>query len=120
MRTSKSPQQEPPFVYLRDVLPDLVDLLRLDLLRIGERTLAGQIKDLRIYGRCCDASPCGRFYCLPMEERRELYRRKQSRTVGMEYTVANGKIVEVETLSPEVDLVLRSLFPEPEDMRGHE
>src|SRR5437868_3802384 len=110
MRKSQAPQCAPRFVYLGDVLPSLVVALRADLRKIGERELAEQVKDLRIYGRCCDVSPCGRFYCLPKDERRELYRRKQTRNVGMEYVVANGKILEVETLLPEVDTVLRSIF----------
>jgi hypothetical protein len=100
---------------LRDVLPDLVNVLRTDLRKIGERSLAEQIKDLRIYGRCCDGRPCGRFYCLPKAERQELHRRKQTRNVGMEFVVANGEILEVETLSSEVDRTLRFIFPEPEE-----
>jgi hypothetical protein len=111
MRKSTVPQPHPPFVYLRDVLPSLAINLLADLRKLGERDLSEQISELRIYGRCCDASPCGRFYCLPTDERRELHRRKLTRTVGLEYTVANGRIVEVETLSPEVDAALKAVFP---------
>lgn len=111
MRKSKTPQPHPLFVYLRDVLPSLAADLRADLRRIGERDLSEQITELRIYGRCCDASPCGRLYCLPRDERQELYRLKRTRNIGLEYTVADGRIVEVETLSPEVDAVLKSVFP---------
>lgn len=70
--------------------------------------------DLRIYARCCNCSPCGRFYCLPREERREVYRKGLTYNVGLELTVAKGKIVTVETLLPEVDSVLRRIFPDPE------
>jgi hypothetical protein len=114
MRKSKSPPPPAPFVYIRDVLPELVRVLRADLRKIGERTLAEQIPDLRIYGRCCNASPCGRFYCLPQGERRELYRKRLTRNVG-DLTVAEGMIVEVETLLPEVDAILSTIFPDPEN-----
>lgn len=115
MRKSKRPSPPAQFVNLRDVLPELVGILRADLRKIGERTLAEQIPDLRIYGRCCNASPCGRFYCLPRYERRELYRKRLTRNIGLELIVAKGKIVEIETLLPEVDTVLRQIFPDPED-----
>jgi hypothetical protein len=78
------------------------------------KELADEVADLRVYGRCCNASPCGRFYCVPREERRELHRRGLTRNVGLELTVAKGKIVEVETCSPDVDAALQLVFPDPE------
>ena len=113
MRKSKRPPPPAQFVYLREVLPELAKVLRADLRRIGERALAEQIPDLKIYGRCCNAPPCGRFYCVPEKERRELHGKGLTRNVGLDLTVAKGKIIEVETLLPEVDAVLRQIFPDP-------
>lgn len=115
MRKSKRPPPPAEFVFLRDVLPDLARVLRDQLRKSGERDLAEQIQELRIYGRCCDATPCGRFYCLPKEERRRLQREGRVRSVGGgEIYAANSGIVEIETLLPEVDEVLRRVFPEAE------
>jgi hypothetical protein len=107
-----------PFVYLRDVFPDLVRSLRDWLRRIGERALAESIRELRIYGRCCDAPLCGTFYCLPLDERRRLHRMGRVRNIGMEILATKDQIVEVMTCLPEVDAVLREIFPEPEKSPG--
>ena len=115
MRKSRRPSPPARFVYLRDVFPELAKGLRADLRKMGERTLAEEIPGLRIYGRCCNSSPCGRFYCLPQEERRELYKKRLTRNIGLELIVAKGKIVEVETLLAEVDAVLSEIFPDPEN-----
>ena len=115
MRKSKTPSPPAPFVYLRDVLPELAKSLSLDLRKIGERALAEQVSDLKIYGRCCNSFPCGRFYCVPQEERQEPYRRGLTRNVGLELIVAKDKIVEIETLLPEVDAVLQRVFPNAEN-----
>jgi hypothetical protein len=96
------------------VLPDLAKWLRAYLRKMGEKELADGVPELRVYGRCCDASPCGRFYCLPKNERSELPRRGLTCNVGLELTVAKGRIVEVETCSPEVDAALKLVFPIPE------
>src|SRR5690242_6437873 len=103
VRKSKpSPPRIPPapefFVYLRDVLPSFADDLKVMLRKTGDRDLAAKIDDLRIYGRCCDRRLCGRFYCLPREEREELYRRKQTHMRG-DFILAGGEILEVETYS---------------------
>ncbi len=115
MRKFEKPPPPPDFVFLRDVLPELARLLRDQLRRDGERALGEQIQELRIYGRCCDATPCGTFYCLPLDERRKLYKERRVRSVGTgEIYAAKNRIVEVGTLLPEVDAVLREIFPEPE------
>lgn len=102
------------FVYLREVLPDLAEWLRDHLRKMGDGQLADSVAEVRIYGRCCDASPCGRFYCLPTEERRELHRKGLTQDLG-EVTVARGRIVELETCSIEVDTVLQAVFPTGEN-----
>ena len=118
MRKSKTPPAPAPFVFLRDVLPELAKLLRADLLKIGQRELAEQIADLKIYGRCCDASRCGTFYCLPPNERTTLRRTGRQRAIGDMVTL-NGRIAQVDTCLSEVDSVLRNVFPEPESLTRH-
>jgi hypothetical protein len=109
MRKAKTPPPPAPFVWLRDVLPDIAKALRADLRQIGQKGLVAQVRDLRIYDRCrCGSVPCGTFYCVPQAELRELGR--QAVDVG-DVSVAKGRIVRVETLSPEVDAVLRRMFP---------
>ena len=111
------PTQKYPTARRSRLLPDLGALLRADLRKVGERALAEQIADLRIYGRCCDASPCGTFFCLSKEERRNLYRKRLAHTVR-DLIVAQGRIAEVITCSADVDTVLRQIFPEPEGLDG--
>ena len=115
MRKVEGPTAPAPFVHLRDVLPALAPLLRAGLRKIGERDLADQIQELKIYGRCCDASPCGTFFCVPKDERRNLHSKGLAHSVG-DFVVANGRIAEVTTCSSEVDTVLRQIFPEPEGL----
>jgi hypothetical protein len=111
MRKSKRPPPPAPFVYLRDVLPQLAADLRHSFRQEGERELADQIHDLRIYGRCCDGSPCGCIFCLPGDERRHLSVHGRKLEWVADCIVVDRKIVEVETFSAEVDAVLRSVFP---------
>lgn len=112
MRKDRKPEDDAPFVLLRDVLPDLAKRLRGSLRKAGHRDLAKQVQELRVYGRCCDASPCGRFYCFPPKERQELWRKGIALDLpGVDVTVARDLIVAVETLDPEVDRALKLVFP---------
>jgi hypothetical protein len=116
MRKEKWPPVDPPFVYLRDVLPELAEELRVRLRRVGERALSEQVRELRIYGRCCNASPCGRFYCLPQEQRRALILKGLARDLfGVDVTVAKSRIIAVETLDSNVDAALSRIFRRPEN-----
>lgn len=118
MRRDRKPEVHPPFVLLRDVLPELVKQLRVSLRKAGYRDLSEQVQELRVYGRCCNASPCGRFYCAPEDERRALWRRGIAAGVpGVDVMIARGRIIEVETLDPDVDMVLRQIFPQAEGDR---
>ena len=91
-------------------LPELAKTLRADLRKIRQAGLADQVVDLRIYDRCrCDSPNCGTFYCVSEQERKKLA--GHGHDIG-DVTVANGRIVRVETLSPEVDRVLRRIFPD--------
>lgn len=109
MRKSKRPPEQPPFVLVRDVLPEISTLLK----RVLHKTeYAAQVPDLRIYGRCpCGGPNCGTFYCVPAIDYKELAR---SGTDGLldPVTIAKGRIIRVETLDPKVDAVLDDLFPE--------
>jgi len=113
MRKSQRPPEPIPYVLLRDIFPELVTELEWSLRKRRKRELAARIRDLRIYGRCDCGSGCGTFYCLPPDDRRKL----SPGASGLEdplYVAANGEILEVETLDPEVDAVLAMLFPDPD------
>jgi hypothetical protein len=114
MRKSRRPTPPPTFLFVREVLPQLAKSLQSDLSMRGRADLAAQVPDLRIYGRCpCQRPGCGTFYCAPSKEYARLAR------VGSDtwdpVTVAKGKIIRVETLDPEVDAVLKRLFPDSEN-----
>jgi hypothetical protein len=110
MRELKPTTPSASSILLREVLPEIAKALRADLRKIGRVDLAEQVFGLRIYDRCRCASPnCGTFYCAPEQERMDLA--GHGTDVG-DVTVAKGKIVRVETLSPDVETVLRRIFPE--------
>lgn len=107
-RQQTQPQQSPSFL-VRDVLPDIAELLRRAL---RKTVVAEQVADLRIYGRCpCGAPACGTFYCVPPEEHGKLVRHHGSDGSLDPVTVSNGRIITVQTLDPQVDAVLDRLFP---------
>ena len=110
MTKPKQPPALPSFVLLREVLPDLVKMLEAELRKMGQRKLGEQLRDLRIYGRCpCERLECGTFYCVSEEEMKRLAGFLDATYTPV--TIANGKIVSVETFDPKVAAVLRSLFP---------
>ena len=110
MRKSKRQPEQPPYVLVRDVLPDTVEFLRRLL---QKTTLAEQVRDLRIYGRCpCGGPDCGTFYCVPPNDYERLAKRHGTDGKLDPVIVSNGKIIAVETLDPKVDAVLDQLFPD--------
>ncbi len=110
MSKSSRSSSPPDFVFVRDVLPHLEKLIEAELRRIGQRKLAAQVPEMRIYGRCpCRAPSCGTFYCVPPAEYERLA--PFGAEIG-EVTVAKGKIIRVETCESTVDAVLDRLFPD--------
>ena len=108
MRKSKRPPPHPPFVFAREVLPELSAQLKTIL---QKTEFALQVPDLRIYGRCACGSHCGTFYCVPPDEYRRLA--PFSNGVFDPVTVDKGRILRVDTLGdPAVDAVLQGLFPD--------
>ena len=116
MRNSKTLRPPVPYVLLREILPEFCEKLEARLCAIGQRQIAKQVPELRIYGRCpCSSRQCGTFYCVPPEEQQSLSGRGHDVD---DVTIAEGKIVRVETLDPAVDAVLGRMFPTPDRASG--
>lgn len=99
---------------LRKIFPTLAHELEVDLRRAGRRDLSDQVSSLQILDRCrCGEAHCGTLICrLPDENR--LHGRHEGTILlehGANVDVAEGVIMSVETLSPEINAVLVGLFP---------
>lgn len=100
----------PPLLF--EIFPQLARGLVRDLRRAGREDLANQLAGLRVADRCrCGALACGTLLS------------SASTTVGNggvdatlmlgngNVSVSRGQIVSIETLSPEIEAVLRQLLP---------
>lgn len=117
MRKSKRPPPPAPFVFLRDVLPEIAKELKASLWKQRYRTFAEQVSDLRMYRRCpCGDEHCTTFYCLPPDEEAKLMGHAYHLGIS-EVMVAKGKIVCVDLgVDAEIHDVLTELFPEPDEL----
>jgi len=108
MRKSKRPVEQPRFVFVRDVLPEISTLLKRVLHKIE---LAAQVHDLRIYGRCpCGGPNCGTFYCVPPDEYKRLLRFGSDGSIDP-VTVALGRSFVLRLLTPVLKPFLFCYFP---------
>jgi len=110
VRKSKRLPPPPVSFSLLEVLPELALALRHGLRKHGYRELSDKLAELRIYGRCECGRPCGTFYCPSAEERQRLFRHGEW-IDGDVFFVAQGRILEIQTLDKNVDAVLVELFP---------
>ena len=107
-RKSKQYVAPPRHPLLTDVFPALARQILLDLRKLKRLDLADQIKTLEI-GR----DHCGTFDTMPLAERQKL--RGDSGAMfpmcGVILTETKGHIVNIETLDPQVESILRQLIP---------
>lgn len=113
-RKSKQYVAPPRHPLLTDVFPALARQILLDLRKLKRLDLADQIKTLEIVGRCrCGRDHCGTFHTMPLAERQKF--RGDSGAMfpmcGAILTEAKGHIVNIETLDPQVESILRQLIP---------
>jgi hypothetical protein len=99
---------------INDLFPDLAKQLVRDLRKLKRTDLAEQVMNLRIVDRCrCGSEPCGTFYTQETESRQRMAKHATDIMLkcGAILTEAQGRIVEIQTLDPQVDDVLRQVIP---------
>lgn len=99
---------------INDLFPDLAKQLVRDLRKLKRTDLTEQVMNLRIVDRCrCGSHACGTFYTEEAESRKRIAKHATSITLkcGANLSEAQGRIVEIETLDPQVDDVLRRVIP---------
>jgi hypothetical protein len=99
---------------VHELFPELASRILRDLRRLKRTDLAEQVANLSIVDRCrCGSEACGTFYTQADEFRNRLPKHGTDIMLecGANVTEVNGKIVEIETLDPQVDETLRRVLP---------
>ena len=97
-----------------ELLPDLAEQIFHDLRQLKRNDLAGQVMNLRIVDRCrCGSEACGTFYTQEAEFRKRTptHGNDIMLNCGANVTEVDGRIVEIETLDPQVNRTLCRLIP---------
>jgi len=99
---------------VHELFPELADQVRRDLRKLKRIDLAEQVMQLRIVDRCrCGSEACGMFYTEGVEFRRQNTKQRADLMLqsGASISEAHRKIVEIETLDPQVERALRRIIP---------
>jgi hypothetical protein len=100
-------------ILLANAFPQLAKDIARELRLIGRDDLAEQAKGLRIFERCrCGADRCGTFFTTFSWIPEGNTSGTTDVLLGNGVIVTAGKIISrIETVDPEVNAVLRELFP---------
>jgi hypothetical protein len=101
---------------VHELFPELARQILNDLRRMRRSDLAAQVMSLHIVDRCrCGSDACGSFYTQDVgsSERRRMPHRGTDIMLecGATVTEVDGMVVEVETLDPFVNRILRRIIP---------
>jgi len=97
-----------------ELFPHLTKQVLRDLRRLKRADLAEQVMQLDIVERFrCGMNTCGTFYTQTIEFRKRIAEHGTEIMLecGASLTEVDGKIVEIETLDPEVEVSLRQVIP---------
>ncbi len=99
---------------VHELFPELAKQIFRDLRRLKRTDLAAQVMSLHIADRCrCGSEACGTFYTQGTESRKRMPRHGTDLMLecGANVTEVDGRIVEIETLDPQVNETLRRVIP---------
>ena len=104
----------PESMLVGELFPELTHQLLRDLRRLKRTDLSEQIVSLRVIDRCrCGSDTCGTFYTQDAEFRKRSARSRADLMLpcGANLFESGGTVVEIETLDPRVQAVLRRVIP---------
>jgi hypothetical protein len=99
---------------VRELFPELAKQILHDLRRLKRNDLAAEMINLRVVDRCrCGEAVCGTFYTQDADLRKRIGTSGIDIMLecGATVTEVKGRIVEIETLDPQVTEMLCRVIP---------